>query len=550
MKKCLLGLMVILNLPLGAQDSTVHWELQDGTVSVGRSLLLSLEIRGTDQVTLPQLQEEGLTITLIAGQPTRSTTSYSINGRTTTETRTGYQATWSLKASRPGRYALRGYRVGVAGRQEVLPEVTWTVLEPQNSKDFLLRQSLEPSRLVPGLEATYTLKWYLGETAQDPEFTLPLIDSGLFEWLEEDPPAGGDRVVLEYGTRTLEGEKSAEILDGRQFTVITFRLRLRALKAGALDLSGTVLNFQGASGYREYYDFFGDRKRQPVFQALSIPADPLQVRVQDFPIPGRPEPFSGLVGNLALAWTVTPGSYRVGESIPVSLKITGLLNGKDLDLDHMVRQAYQGTPFRISGGQASADGGREYFLRVASPGKHRLPGLKLNYFNPGTGTYGWAQAPGVDLDIEGGLSAGGPSPREEKTLGYRAPHYYPGEGTWPWYLLILLPLGGGCSLLASWWAGSGLRKRLLFRKTLKGLVLKTLAEMDPRAPKKDLLILGIQALQQWGKLLQNPETPELSSRWEEEKKVWDEAFYSRAEPSWSPQDRFRLWTQDILRRIK
>ncbi len=543
MKKSIILLLFMTVGTLWSQDAGVNWNLSSNRVALGQPVRVTLKVHGTDQVQLPELNQNGLVVSLLGSAPERSTSMITINGKTTTKNIVGYQAVWSLRGDKAGTYRLNGYKVLMDGKETLLPDLTWVVEPSQTSRDFLLKQSVDSSDLVPGLDFVYGVKWFLGETAQDPRFILPLMESPDFQWLETPEPTGGDPVVLEYLGRKIYGEKSAEILDGRQFTVISFSFHLRTLKPGIWDLGNTALSFQGATGYQEFFDFFGEKKRQPIFGPMSIPANPLTLQVRDFPEEGRPPVFSGLIGNLDLSWEIPAGSYQVGESIPLKLRLKGLLNKPNLDLDSMISSAYQGSSFQITGGEPLEEGGRSYSLRVNKPGKQTMPGIKLNYYDPQKRSYQWARTTDLTLEIIGTNSTDLPQDDSSQVfMGYWAPleSLVPRQ---PYiWLFILLPL-----ISLSWYLGAlaytspffqGLRERRRWNRLLT---------LDLKGTGRDMVLLGrsrLRLLVEESKMIKNLKASK-ATLLNQELVIWENSLFSPEAPLWNPESRWSDLTKEV-----
>jgi hypothetical protein len=403
-----LALLAAASLGAWAEQISARWSLEDSQAVVGQSLTLTLEVQGADKFTPPDLTVPGVEVKFQGGGPRNSTSISIINGRTTKTVTKAWVGSWALKSVTPGAYHIDQQAWSIGGETVRLPAVNWQVTPAREDNRFALRQSLSQSVCVPGIELEYTLTWYLGQSAQNPDFTLPILDNPDLVPVESSfAPPPGDTFQLDYHGRTLTGTKSVERFNGQNCTALTIRFRVKPAKPGRYDLSGTLVSFEGAVDSRQVQDFFGNIINEPVYRTLVTQASPLVLTVKDLPVAGRPTPFSGLIGKLDLAWDATPGQYRVGEPIRLALRLTGVLNKPNLDLDHMVIAALDGADFQVSSDPTAkeAEGQRGFIVRARHAGKLTIPPLSINYFDPTTERYGTTATKALTFDIVGSSAA-------------------------------------------------------------------------------------------------------------------------------------------------
>ncbi len=399
--------------PLAAQETGARWELSSDRGVIGESLVLTLEVHGADKFDPPRLSVPGVEIAFQGGGPRNSTSIMSVNGKTTTTVTKAWIGSWGLKSAAEGRYRIDPVSLNIAGQIVDLPALDWVIGPAQNDNRFVLKQSLNQDVCIPGIELEYTLTWYIGESAQNPEFTIPILDNPDLLPVESSfkdvPAAGGDLFKMQYHGRELTWVKSLTQQGGKAVTTLSIRFRIKPAKPGTYDLSGTMVSFEGAVSTRQEQDFFGNVINQPVYSTLAAKAPPLKLLVKDLPSKGRPDPFSGLIGKLDLKWDAGLSSYSVGEPIPLTLILSGVLNKPDLDLDHMVITALNGGDFQVSGDLSAkeTEGQRSYVFRARHSGRLTIPSLTLNYFDPKTERYGQTASKPLTFDIKDSLPPAG-----------------------------------------------------------------------------------------------------------------------------------------------
>jgi hypothetical protein len=430
-------ILACVAIPAFAGEIGAQWTLESSEAIVGQSLTLTLELEGTDSFDPPNFSVPGVEISFQGGSPRNSTSIVWVNGKTTKTVRKSWVGSWELKCAQEGSYHIVAQTWNVAGSTISLPALDWRVTAARTDNRFILKQSLNPTTCVSGVELEYTLVWYIGQSVQNPEFTLPILDNPDLAPVESSLSSGagsGDVFQIQYKGRVITGAKSIETMGGKQYTALTIKFRVKPAKPGRYDLSPTMVSFDGAVDTRQEQDFFGNIVNEPVYRTLVSRANPLVLSVKDLPAAGKPNPFSGLIGKLALSWDAVQGAYSVGEPIRLTLSLSGVLNKPNLDLDHMVTTALSGSDFQVTSDLSAKDedGKRSFIFRARHPGKLVIPPLTLNYYDPTADRYGVTATQALTFTISGsaantspasgiaGSSASGPQSPAAQTSGASA----------------------------------------------------------------------------------------------------------------------------------
>ena len=483
-----------------ADDVRARWQLESTEAVIGQSLILRIFVEGTDSVVPPSFSIPGVEIEWKGGSPSNSTSVVMVNGKTTKTVSKSFVGDWSLKANKSGYYHLGAIDWNVNGKTIRLEDLDWNVGAAQTDSRFLLRQKLQPENSIPGVDIDYSLIWYIGQSAQNPEFNIPILDNPDIEMVPNSQKAPtSDSFQMQYRGNTLIGIKGSDALNGANYTTITFNFKVRPAKAGNYDLSDTRVTFEGAVANRQTQDFFGNIIDEPQYKTLTAQADSRTLIIRDLPEKGKPNPFSGLIGKLSLSWEGAQGEYRVGEPIRLKLKLDGVLNKPNIDLDYMVISALNGGDFQVSADDSLLDADktsgaiatdsattRSFVLRAKKAGKLHVPILKLNYYDPDSKQYSDAKTLPLEITVTGNAagtianSAGSASASGNATpaapiandlfagnsLGVNPPYLF-GEKVrdLPWWFFALPGAFGGCVLaLIGLWRHSRRRRLLLERK--------------------------------------------------------------------------------------
>ncbi len=567
--QAVLAIVLLAQVSVFARQVEARWALEATEASIGQSLTLNLEVRGSDRVEPPALTVPNVQVFFLGGAPSNSTSIVSVNGRVTQTESKSWSGSWSLKSMKEGNYHINGVELKVGGKIIRLPALDWKVIAAMRDPRFELQQKLNPESCIPGLDVEYSLTWYIGQSVQNPEFTLPILDDPDIVPVEGSfSSASGNTFQVQYKGRTLTGEKTIEQRNGEQVTALTIKFRVKPSKPGRFDLSGTMVSFEGAVDTRQARDFFGQLVTEPVYRALLAQAQPLVFLVKDLPSEGKPSPFSGLVGKLQLAWESVPAAslgFSVGEPIRLTLRLEGALNKPGLDLDYMVTAGLNNSDFQVSADSTAKEeaGRRGFVLRARRPGRLVVPSLSLNYFDPSANRYGFVSTKPLAFDISGskaaapGLSSTASTALQNgSTIGSQLeaasgtaspdailntqammnsnglePRTIP---SLPWWVFALPgSVAGAFVALAGLWKHSARRKLVAERKAWL-LGLSPLAAVEGRGALEEgryRLHRLLQAGENWRAKLMK------TGRWvylENQVRDWDEAFFadSRDSEAW------------------
>lgn len=208
--------------------------------------------------------------------------------------------------------------------------------------------------------------------------------------------------------------------------------------------------------------FFGGSS---LFGTTTVPttvlSNPLTVEVDPLP-PGRPEPFSGVVGTLDLRASLDRDSVAVGEAVTLTVRASGEGNiaavpAPELDLPG----DFEVYPPDVSDSTLATDDGLsgtrsfQYVLIPRAPGSRELPGVSMGYYDTGAGAYRRASTDALPLLVTGtgvagpaaGVRSGVPELREDiRFIHLGPPALRPVHGDLfrmpSFWLLALLPMLG------------------------------------------------------------------------------------------------------------
>ena len=116
-----------------------------------------------------------------------------------------------------------------------------------------------------------------------------------------------------------------EILNGKEYEVIEFKTNIFGIRTAKLALGpaqlkcNLLVNRRRQRNYSMFDSFFGEREIYP----LSLKSKEIQITVNDLPEEGKPEGFSGAVGDFTFDLKAEPKEVNVGDPITLKMVIKG-----------------------------------------------------------------------------------------------------------------------------------------------------------------------------------------------------------------------------------
>lgn len=399
-----------------AQDVAARAYLSPGpAVGVGRPFVLNVEITGVQSLTdEPRVPDLGAFAQYL-GSGTQSSMQV-VNGRTSVS----FTLQYRYQALREGTFEIPAFDVPVSGRMlrtEPL-RITITASPPPagagerggasgvGATDLFVTAEASRTRVRDGepLVVEYRI-WTLVDIGS---YAFTRVPEPRGFWVEDITPSGQPRV--EELTR-----------EGRRYTTAVIR-RIALVPTGPGERTLEPLGLEVQVRLRRP-DPFGDPfgglfGRNPLFGTTVVPttvlSNPLTIAVEPLP-PGRPEPFSGIVGSLRLAASVDRDSLATGEALTFTVRASGEGNVRQIPAPELgLPPDFEVFPPQIRetvrpfGPGLTGEKTFEYVVIPRAPGLREIPAVAMGYFDTAADAYRVAATEPIRLAVSGSASGGGP----------------------------------------------------------------------------------------------------------------------------------------------
>lgn len=417
------------------REARVRALLSTGVVRFGDAVTLKVTVENAGTARVRGLPEvDGLRIGPV-GAPSRSQMIQTFNGRSTVTRETG----WSIpvRPLEPGDFEIPPLELEVDGRVERTQPLALTVVEDLRGEDLGYFEISASSRtVVEGQPFSIELRFGWDEGLESrvnfANLSLPWWDSLAGVLPMEEPAArpGVQQVELILNTRQRVAVDQIEpqLVRGRRFRSFRLLRSFTPTRSGTLEFPISFLEF----GRVEDRGFFsrGNRKLESYF----VRAAPLEVEVLALPEEGRPLDYGGAIGTLAVRASAEPRDVDAGESIKLTLEVSGAGNLEFFTAPDPSRlEAFEG--FRYFGKTEEKGFERrsiEYDVAPLSSASTEIPPLRLPVFDPEQERYVVLETDPIPIRVRAlenavALSDGGRGRSFERDL--RDIESSPGRGT-------------------------------------------------------------------------------------------------------------------------
>lgn len=410
---CLLG---------GVHAARVDTELSQETVHVGEGAHLTLTISGksTGRPEFPAIEN------LILRSGGQSQEIRMFNGNTTVSTTYSY----IVGSQVPGDYQIPSIELTIDGEPHTTRALTLKVIEAGATPPPAAGQQQQPGQAKEEEPA---------EDAGEQEFgflTVELANSDRkHAYVGEIAPVRirawlplGARAQLHNGIQpegqgftlhnvTEQPRQTQEERDGKNYLVVTWFGGISAARAGKLPVSLSVDATVAVPDKSAPRTRRGGPFDDPVFGSLfdttpmiekqiTLKSEDEEIEVKALPTQGRPEGFSGAVGDFKFDSAQIPGDWKTGEPQQITTQLSGSGNFSLMKAPALTPaeawKSYPGKDKFRAREETSFSGSKIFqFNAVPRKGGQQDVSLAFSYFDPDAGAYKTISSPVQKIRVTG-----------------------------------------------------------------------------------------------------------------------------------------------------
>lgn len=410
----MLAAMLFLLFTLPAVQSAyavveVTAELNVASFPLDRAAALTISVTGA-RSSEPQMPEvEGLRFY----QRGQSTQMNLINGAYSASVSTLFH----VEALRAGQFTIPAIKVATSEGTVMTRPINFEVTAPQaaamqpqapagSSSSARLRSGEADKvaflRVLPVKEKSYS-----GEIV--PVQIKVYFRDSIKANLNSLPQLQGEGFVLQQLER--EPEQTKEFVNNSRYNVLSWQSALSGIKEGvhqlSVDIAATLLlPEQRTSPFGGHDPFFNNFFSSYREKEVTIASPPLSLTVLPLPLEGKPEGFSGAIGDFHLDVTASPLELTPGDPITLTMTLSGRGNFDRVQAPKLVSEKGWKTytpssEFLKDGGPGQGKKVFEQALVVKDQNIGEIPALEFSYFDPVAVEYKTLTADPVPLNIRG-----------------------------------------------------------------------------------------------------------------------------------------------------
>ncbi|MBG07233.1 MAG: hypothetical protein CME68_00605 [Halobacteriovoraceae bacterium] len=378
--------------------------VDESTISLGEEFSIQIRIEGSQSVE--SLQIENADKFSLSNRGT-STSVQIINGKASTSKTINY----SLYSKKEGSFKVgpvvalidgKEYRSNVLnlkvladaasansnvnqGKGGSADETHKGPSKEKRDKNFLIEGFVNKKNPFVGEQIIYTFRLYYRVEISNPKVSLPKFKGF---WKEE------------LG----EGRSYRKVIKGKEWRVYEVNYALFPTKPGKVNISESTfagdIYIRDGSGRRRgsgsLFDMFDD----PFFgggfgrrKKVTLRTKELEIKAKPLLEEGKPDSFSGLVGDFKIVSRIDKDSLRQGESTTLTLSVQGsgnIFDAKIEEKDIPGFKIYKDKPvLKIQRNKNGVFGKRVFKMALVPQdvGNKQIPSFSLSYFDPKKGVY-------------------------------------------------------------------------------------------------------------------------------------------------------------------
>jgi hypothetical protein len=425
-------LILILSASAPAGELSASAQFSSSTAAVGEAVELQITVQGTQKAEPPELKADGLSIQFRGTQKAFNMT----NGDVTSSA----IFTYIITPLKEGTWTFPAIALEAAGKQISTAPVTLTVSgsagHSGGGATIHAPGSLSGSASAGGPQNLQiaTAEWVTPKTTAYVGETVPVelrlyVNPKIRCQLQQMPALSGDGLLF---APIPQPQQKRVTKDGHEWEMVTFKTAFVPVKSGSLALPAVdihalaVLPVQRPAPQRRsgvphgFEQFFSDAFNDPFFdnafqqqQAVTIRPQLVELEIKPIPEAGKPQDFSGAVGNFTLKTEAAP--LRVSPGDPVTLK--AMVSGTG-SFDRMGAPILSGSQgWRVyppsgkfePGDDLGLTGTKTFEMAVIPEAPAReLPPLRFTFFNPATAQYETLTGNPLPVIVEGAAIAAQP----------------------------------------------------------------------------------------------------------------------------------------------
>jgi hypothetical protein len=403
-----------------ASELSARAAVESTEVYKGETFRFQIQVSGSDNPEEPDISVlKNFTVNYLGRSWNSISSMTMVDGRMRREEKKDYIFNYDLTPLKTGKLTIPSIEVKSGNDLAKTSSIVILSKEPEETDDFKLRLALSKNTCYTGEPVILTVTWYLRKDVRDFLFNIPVLNDSRFTIADPqtDKSSTGNLIPVPVGKERVVGEKGQGILEGSNYTTLTFKKVLIPEEPGSIAIEEATVSCSALSGYsssrrnNSLSDFFDDdffgSSRRAVYKTVVVPSNSLTLEVKSLPDRGRPANFIGHIGNYKIETSASPLKVNVGDPITLTIKLSGPEYLDHIEIPPLDAQSSFKNNFRIPDERASAEillrEKTKVFTQTIRPLNstvEEIPSVELPYFDTEKGKYSIARSNPIKLSVD------------------------------------------------------------------------------------------------------------------------------------------------------
>jgi len=231
--------------------------------------------------------------------------------------------------------------------------------------------------------------------------------------LQDRPSFTGDGFTV---LRFSKAEEKQQEIDGRIYNVVSFQTAITPAKSGELEIPAATIDTQiqmPSRRSRPADDFFGGLfGNMGESREVTVATKALKLEVKPLPQEGRPEEFSGAIGQFSIQAAATPRKAAAGDPISLQVTVSGRGNFEAMSAPNLIEsEGWRTYPPSENFVPSASDpigfnGEKKYeYMLLAREDQSRTPVAGFSFFDPAIEKFVTLKSSAIPVEAKGGSPA-------------------------------------------------------------------------------------------------------------------------------------------------
>ncbi|MDP7254889.1 MAG: BatD family protein [Planctomycetota bacterium] len=313
--------------------------------------------------------------------------------------------------SRQGLFRIDPITLSFGGKETIVRPQTLRVIE-KAAENVLMRVRLSKEQVYLSDPVVLTVELLANKDIDGPTFSLPWLPPQGF--LVADPNEGkepdvGLGVQGKAEPQRVGFFRSSSTYEGRQYARYFFERLLTPLSPGDHELDNSSMQYRVVTGQKRVRDFIGFSRLQKTYKDVTVMAPLVTLKVLPLPQDGRPDSFSGAIGDYNLVVTAKPTAVKVGDPITLEMTVSGSGNFETVKLPPLENtKGFRAYDHESKTEVGIVDGkytGKKVFsipLVPVDQSIREIPKVSLSFFDTSAAKYRTVEAAPIPIEVTPG----------------------------------------------------------------------------------------------------------------------------------------------------